>query len=675
MNVDITFEIAQACEIFGCSTESARRSITRHLNKPEVWRRELEAKASLPCFLFNFSLDFVKLMQEHCSSPFIDGVFPGISSVDRVALLRACGETASDSEDAENVPGGTLLFSKEIKQQLRKLADLWKGDRHMPYTLISFSFEPIECENFMRYEEYYNSRVLEEGVRHLLGVLTISDNHLPFVDYCNERLCGTPAEALRLRLQREHEIVDWMLSCAGDKQPEREHEMLNEVWQQSEVARPNILGSDPATSLFRRNKYLTQRCLAHFGLHHIRSVTAATYEEAEERIMQKRLRFPVVCKPCCGEGSVLVSVCLTLEMVKTPFLLMNQQDLSRFYNNSKFVIEEYIEGEEYVVNTVSLNGSTIATDVWRSVKVPKTTESHRMTLINGNRMHKPLVMETTSLVYDSLVLESQPLSWPVKDVIDYTIACVNAVGLRNGTAHCEVRLDSKYNPPRPVLIELNPRCQGNIPRSAPLICYSQMSLMCYMLAMTTIMHHQLLDRSATPFPLLPPFSLVEIADPLNVPWPITPVYYRTAGSSSRLRKVVFFNSPITGVINLRVLKSLETLPTFISFSRMDLSIFHRCAIPRVSITYDLFTCPGGVVLEGTAEEVQEDTVYIRKLESARWSPELIQLNELYPNLTQESFQRMKELLNEEKVLYCFEKYLCNLVVYNSLLPASCRIID
>ena len=99
------------------------------------------------------------------------------------------------------------------------------------------------------------------------------------------------------------------------------------------------------------------------------------------------------------------------------------------------MVETYLKGTEYIVNTVSHDGEHYITDIWM----------YKKNIIDG----KPL--------YDSeqLIL---PTDGVVGDLQRYTFSVLDALGIRFGAAHAEVMLTDSG----PVLIEVGARVGGNV---------------------------------------------------------------------------------------------------------------------------------------------------------------------------------------------------------------------
>lgn len=102
--------------------------------------------------------------------------------------------------------------------------------------------------------------------------------------------------------------------------------------------------------------------------------------------------------------------------------------------NESLIVQQYVEGTEYVVDTFSHDGVHTVTDVCRYTKVR-----------NGPHM----------AVYDTMEWIDPDLPL-VDELVSYTRGVLDAVGMRFGAAHVEIMSTAKG----PVLIELGARPHG-----------------------------------------------------------------------------------------------------------------------------------------------------------------------------------------------------------------------
>ena len=140
-------------------------------------------------------------------------------------------------------------------------------------------------------------------------------------------------------------------------------------------------------------------------------------------------------KPVYSAGSVGVRLCNNkTDMLKAIDEIYSHKGI---YGNdlSKLLIQEQIEGHEYVVNTVSCNGIHRVTSIW---KYKKQTTSE------GGQIYD----------YDEVIRE---LDIGETELVEYAYNVVDAIGIKYGLVHGEYMIDENG----PVLIEVNCRPHGS----------------------------------------------------------------------------------------------------------------------------------------------------------------------------------------------------------------------
>ena len=186
-----------------------------------------------------------------------------------------------------------------------------------------------------------------------------------------------------------------------------------------------------ALSAARRNKYDMQQCVQAAGLLGIPSFLAPDWPAAEAWLRQLN-RFPVVIKPPAGAATVQVVTCKDMASAKEGFqgIVATPDVFDR--KNQGAVIQPWMEGDEYIINTVSCAGDHVMTSVW---KVEKLRGKYTL--------------------YDALTLQPHA-GQPILAIREYIFAALDAVGLRYGAAHSEVF----WTPEGAMLIEINARIGG-----------------------------------------------------------------------------------------------------------------------------------------------------------------------------------------------------------------------
>ena len=177
--------------------------------------------------------------------------------------------------------------------------------------------------------------------------------------------------------------------------------------------------------------------LAQKGLRSIKGKVIHSLDEALEFYDSENLK-EVVIKPTYSAGSASVQICLNRnEMIDS----INQLfDEANYYGDEleELLIQERINGIEYIVNTVTHKGIHRVTLVWKYNKV-KTSEG--------------------AIVYDSCETVNE-LSLGEAEMVEYAYKVADALEIQYGPVHGEYMIDEKG----PVLIEVNCRpCGGSMP--------------------------------------------------------------------------------------------------------------------------------------------------------------------------------------------------------------------
>ena len=180
-----------------------------------------------------------------------------------------------------------------------------------------------------------------------------------------------------------------------------------------------------------------QNRLKECGLRYIRGKVVDTLDEAIDYYDSENLK-EVVIKPTYSAGSASVRICSDKEeMIKSLMELLSHS--ANYYgdNENQFLIQERINGEEYIVNTVSCQGKHNVTLIWKYTKV-KTNDG--------------------AIVYDSAETVNE-LSIGEAEMVEYAYQVADAIGIQYGPVHGEYMIDDDG----PVLIEVNCRpCGANM---------------------------------------------------------------------------------------------------------------------------------------------------------------------------------------------------------------------
>lgn len=196
--------------------------------------------------------------------------------------------------------------------------------------------------------------------------------------------------------------------------------------------RLKLPGNLPALAEARRDKALMAAALADRGVPAPHTLRVHDGEQAAAAA--RALGWPVVAKPADSAGSDNVHI------VHTPHALAEAVDAIRGSltvfdePNPSALVQEHLSGEQYTVNSVSLDGRHYIAEIWRD----------RRTAIPGGRR-----------IYDRMDLLT-PTAPLYPQLAAYTRRALTALGIRIGPAHTEIMLTAHG----PVLIETGARLEG-----------------------------------------------------------------------------------------------------------------------------------------------------------------------------------------------------------------------
>ncbi|OQS05326.1 hypothetical protein THRCLA_20652 [Thraustotheca clavata] len=209
--------------------------------------------------------------------------------------------------------------------------------------------------------------------------------------------------------------------------------------------RMNLVTNGSAGSEGRRNKYIMGEKIRTAGMRAVKQCLAKTFENAKEYITNvlKPEPFQVIVKPVDSAGSDDVSLCKSLEDVENAYKSVIGKVNHLGIQNTALLIQEYLEGTEYVVDTVSRNGEHKVIAVWEYDKR------------NANG--------AAFVYYGALLREAKGEA--VLSIIDYVCKVLNVLAIDHGPGHAEV----KYVRGEPCLIEIGARCHGREGTDMPIL--------------------------------------------------------------------------------------------------------------------------------------------------------------------------------------------------------------
>lgn len=319
--------------------------------------------------------------------------------------------------------------------------------------------------------------------------------------------------------------------------------------------RLGLPNNGPSMSHVRRDKFLMGEQVRSAGIRAVQQARVTTWEEVELFLDKAKFSpFKCVIKPLASAGSDGVSLCTSREELKERFDTLYGATNVLGLKNNALVLQEYLEGKEYVVDTVSRFGHHKVCAIWEYDKRPCNGAAfvyYGMRLLSGNSK------------------VAQQLTHYMKSVLD-------ALNIVNSPGHGEVILTKTG----PCLVEVGARPHGGEGIWTDMVdkClgYSQVSVT--MLALTDPVRF----RAIPDIPILKGWNAME----------------------------VMFISRAEGV--LQALPKLPLIEKLTSFHRLHL----ECRIgEKMLVTTDYLSTPGSVILiHQSKTQLEADFEAIRELE-------------------------------------------------------------
>ncbi|MGK5441581.1 ATP-grasp domain-containing protein [Micromonospora sp. URMC 105] len=185
-------------------------------------------------------------------------------------------------------------------------------------------------------------------------------------------------------------------------------------------------------SAARRDKFEMIEQVAAAGLPAPRQLLVTSAEQL--RAWHQRIGGRIVVKPLRSAAGDGVAFCDTADQSEAAYRGIVDRENIFSLPNLGAVAQEYLVGEEYIVNTVSREGRHHVTDIWGSGRLS----------VNGIR----------DLLVESELVD--PASRDHGPMVRYAFEVLDALGIRFGAAHLEI----KVTPDGPCLVEMAARISG-----------------------------------------------------------------------------------------------------------------------------------------------------------------------------------------------------------------------
>ncbi|MDN3295059.1 ATP-grasp domain-containing protein [Streptomyces ficellus] len=193
----------------------------------------------------------------------------------------------------------------------------------------------------------------------------------------------------------------------------------------------------PEQAAARRDKQLMVRALEAAAVPAARTRSVGTERELAQALDEVP-GYPVMVKPRDSAGSDGCTICHTRQEALDAYRATAHRTNLMGGRNDHVLIQEFLTGTQYIVNTVSMAGRHLLTEVY----------AERIDRTEGAPVLRHII--------------SRPTLTPAEaDMADYVFRCLDALGIREGAAHTEVMLTAHG----PRLIEVNSRIMG--PSLAP----------------------------------------------------------------------------------------------------------------------------------------------------------------------------------------------------------------
>ena len=199
--------------------------------------------------------------------------------------------------------------------------------------------------------------------------------------------------------------------------------------------RMGLRSNGTALSEARRNKFVMGETIRSAGIRAVKQLKASTWTEIAAFLDDwKPVPFKVIVKPLDSAGSDDVTLCLSMEDVKAAFGNIMGKVNGLGLVNRNLLVQEFLEGQEYVVDSVSRDGVHKVVAIW----------AYDRRAANG----------ASFVCFGQRLLTSNDEH--CDQLIAYMKKVLDALGIKNGPSHGEV----KWCKGEPVLVEVGARCHG-----------------------------------------------------------------------------------------------------------------------------------------------------------------------------------------------------------------------
>lgn len=198
----------------------------------------------------------------------------------------------------------------------------------------------------------------------------------------------------------------------------------------------NLRTNGTALSDARRNKYLMDKALQNAGLPTPKFSKISSWEELVDWKDTNEIKYPIVLKPLNSAATDGVYISANDEELEQAFnAIHGKQNLLGFTNN-QILAQSFLKGQEYIVNTVSLD-----------------EKMYVVAILKG----KKKFLEGRGFIYDREIMVKRE-GEKQNQLVAMHEKVIKALGIKNGPAHGEYMFTEEG----PILIEVAARIAGGV---------------------------------------------------------------------------------------------------------------------------------------------------------------------------------------------------------------------
>lgn len=318
------------------------------------------------------------------------------------------------------------------------------------------------------------------------------------------------------------------------------------------AARFNVTNNGLDKSTARRDKFLMAEALMAAGVpsvKHCKSNNADTIVNWAEQ----NGTWPVVVKPLRGAATNDVYICHSAEKLRGYCNKIINKENIFCETNQELLVQNFLKGTEYIVDTVSCDGKHFIGAIWQYQK--RYTE------------------EFDTIIYDKVLLLSAEGEIQTQ-LAEYTSRVLDALDIRYGAGHAEIMLTEEG----PILVEIGARLGGHMG----------------MKILDACLEHNLIELTVDAY-----------VDPT--------AFHNKTTAPYKLKNnclIVYLVSSQEGIIEaLPILETIDSLPTlFTTYMQVKVGDY-------LVKTNDMITTPGKVILiNESADLIENDYLKLIKAE-------------------------------------------------------------